>query len=75
MTGQEPEQALQARNVDARCGLHIIDLATGDTIAWVRLEGAVRELYDVVFIPGVRFPAAIGLKTDEIARLIAIDID
>jgi hypothetical protein len=33
----------------------------------------VRELYDVAFLPGVRTPAAIGFKTDEITRLISID--
>ncbi len=51
----------------------MIDLASGDTVAWVRLECAVRELYDVAFLPGVKNPAAIGFKTDETARLISIE--
>jgi uncharacterized protein (TIGR03032 family) len=67
------DAALQARGAEARCGLVIVDLATGDTIAWVRLEGVVQELYDVAFLPGVRVPAAIGFKTDEILRVISID--
>ena len=65
--------ALAAKGAEARCGLIMIDLATGDTVAWVRLEGVVRELYDVAFLPGVRQPSAIGFKTDEITRLISID--
>ena len=65
--------ALAAKGSEARCGLIMVDVTTGDTVAWVRLEGVVRELYDVAFLPGVRQPSAIGLKTDEIARLISID--
>jgi hypothetical protein len=30
----------------------------------VRLEGVVRELYDVAFIPDIRNPSAIDFKTD-----------
>jgi uncharacterized protein (TIGR03032 family) len=67
------DAALKSRNAEARCGLVVIDLATGDTVAWVRLEGVVHELYDVAFLPGVRTPAAIGFKTDEILRVISID--
>ncbi len=65
--------ALAAKGVEARCGLIMVDLASGDAVAWVRLEGVVRELYDVAFLPGVRQPSAIGFKTDEITRLISID--
>jgi uncharacterized protein (TIGR03032 family) len=67
------DAALAAKGTEARCGLIMLDLATGDTIAWVRLEGVVRELFDVVFLPGIRQPSAIGFKTDEITRLIAVD--
>ena len=48
------------------------DLGTGDVVHWLRLEGMVRELYDVAALPGVRRPMALGLKTDEIRRTIAI---
>ena len=65
--------ALASKGAEPRCGLVMIDLASGDTIAWVRLAGVVRELYDVVFLPGIRQPSAIGFKTDEITRLIAVD--
>jgi uncharacterized protein (TIGR03032 family) len=67
------EAALKAKGADPRCGLLVVDLNSGDIVAWVRLEGVVRELYDVAFLPDVRAPAAIGFKTDEITRLISID--
>lgn len=67
------DAALAAEGAEPRCGIVIIDLATGDTIAWVRLEGAVRELYDVTVLPGLQTPSAIGFKTDEITRIITIE--
>ena len=39
---------------------------------WLRIEGVVEELYDVAVLPGVRRPMAIGLKTDEIRRMITV---
>ena len=40
---------------------------------WVRIEGIVRELYDVAALPGVRRPSAIGFKTDEVKHIISIE--
>jgi hypothetical protein len=51
----------------------VIDLCNGDVAHWLRIEGMVRELYDVVVLPGVRRPMALGFKSDEIQRLIAVD--
>lgn len=56
-----------------RCGLVVVDLRTGDTVHWIRFEGIVTELYDVAVLPGVRKPKAIGLKTDEIRRILRVD--
>ena len=66
------DAALQAKGADPRCGLLIVDTKTGDVTDWVRLEGAVRELYDVAALPSVRRPSAIGFKTEEIQRVITI---
>ena len=67
------DEALAKRGAEARCGLLVIDTRTGDTIEWLRLEGVVRELYDVAVLPGVRNPAAIGFLSDEVQRVISID--
>jgi uncharacterized protein (TIGR03032 family) len=66
------EANLTKRNAEARCGLHVIDLHSGDVIHWLRLEGMVSELYDVVVLPGVARPMALGFKSDEIQRTVAI---
>jgi uncharacterized protein (TIGR03032 family) len=66
------DEALSARGAAAQCGLHVIDLRTGDCIAWLHLEGMVTELYDVVVLPGAVRPMALGFKTDEIQRILSI---
>jgi uncharacterized protein (TIGR03032 family) len=66
-------KALAVREVDARCGLHVIDLRTGAVVHWVRLDGVVSELYDVAVLPGIRRPMAVGFKTDEIRRMLSVD--
>jgi uncharacterized protein (TIGR03032 family) len=66
------DEELTRRGAEARCGLHVIDLRSGDCPHWVRLEGMVSELYDVVVLPGVIRPMALGFKTDEIQRAIAV---
>ena len=48
----------------------VIDLNSGDIVQWVRIEGVIEELYDVVVLPGVLRPMSLGFKTDEIRRII-----
>jgi uncharacterized protein (TIGR03032 family) len=70
--GLELDGELARRNAAARCGLQVIDLRTGDVAHWLRLEGAVKELYDVVTLPGVVRPSIVGIKSGEARRTIAI---
>lgn len=67
------QEALERRNVEPRCGIQVVDLRSGDVSHWIRLEGLVTELYDVITLPGVRNPALIGFRSDEIRRLISIE--
>jgi len=67
------DERLQAARVEPRCGVQVIDLRSGDVVHWLRLEGVVDELYDVVPLPGVRCPSVIGFKSDEIRRVISIE--
>ena len=72
-SGLPLEGELSRRDAEPRCGIHVVDLATGDTVEWLRIDGVVQELYDVVALPGVVRPMAIGFKTDEIQRSISIE--
>ena len=71
-SGLDLDRNLEKAQVDPRCGLHVIDLRTGDAVHWVRIEGVVSELYDVVALPGVRQPQALGFRTDEIRRVLRV---
>ena len=71
-SGLDLDESLQARDVEPRCGVQVIDLRTGDLVHWLRLDGMVEELYDVVALPGVRRPMALGFKTDEIRRVLNV---
>ncbi len=64
------DEELNKRGSEARCGLLVIQLSSGTIAHWVRFEGMVTELYDVVAIPGATRPMAFGFKTDEIRRNI-----
>lgn len=72
-SGLALDSALASRDTAPRCGLAIFDLASGDMRHWARIEGVVRELYDVAVLPGVRRPSAVGFKTDEIKYVISIE--
>lgn len=73
--GLELEDNVKARDGEPRCGAFIIDSRNGDILHWIRFEGAVRELFDAAFIPGVRAPMCVGLASPEIRSLITREDD
>ena len=66
------DDALTRHGAEARCGLLVIDTVSGDTVAWVRIEGVIDDLFDVSYLPGTRCPSAIGIKSHEIRRAISV---
>jgi uncharacterized protein (TIGR03032 family) len=71
-SGLELDDNLKSADAEARCGVHVIDLNSGDVVHWIRIEGVVSELYDVVCLAGILRPQALGFKTDEIRRVLRI---
>ena len=71
-SGLPLDEALNTRKAEARCGVQVIDLRSGDIVNWLRIEGVVDELYDVITLPGVRRPMALGFRTDEIQHVLSI---
>ncbi|MDB6171286.1 MAG: Ribosomal protein acetylase RimI and related acetyltransferase [Chthoniobacteraceae bacterium] len=72
-SGLPLDEMLASRNIQPRCGLMVVDLRSGDVVHSLAITGIVRELYDVVALPGVQMPSALGFKTEEIRRTISID--
>ncbi len=71
-TGLALDDNLAQRKAEARCQVAVIDLRSFDLTHWLRIEGVVEELYDVVALPEVQRPMAIGFKTDEIRRTLSM---
>ncbi|WBO21735.1 TIGR03032 family protein [Sphingomonas abietis] len=61
---------LQSRDAEPWCGVLIVNLASGDLVEWVRLDGHITELFDVAVIPGVACPMSIGPDTPEMRSTI-----
>jgi uncharacterized protein (TIGR03032 family) len=64
------QERLAEKKATARCAIAVVDLRSGDAVHWLRMDGAVEELYDVAVLPGCQRPMAIGFQTDEIRRVL-----
>jgi len=71
-TGLALDENLNSRDAQARCGLYVIDLRSGDVVHRLDIEGVVSELYDVVVLSNAARPLALGFKTDEIRRTLSM---
>jgi uncharacterized protein (TIGR03032 family) len=67
-SGLPLDDRLERSGEEPRLGLFVVDTITGEVVEWLLVEGPVRELFDVLALPGVRRPMAIGLFTDEIRQ-------
>ena len=60
------DDEMKKRDADGWCGVQLVNLASGDIVQWIRIEGAVSELYDVAVLPGVRRPMVASFTGPEI---------
>ena len=73
--GLQLDDELKKRDADPWCGVQIISLANGDVMNWIRFEGDISEIFDISFLPNVKHPMMIGLRTAEIRDLITFESD
>lgn len=66
------DDALKAEGDVPWCGVLVVRLATGEIVEWIRLEGGITELFDVVVMPGVICPMSIGPHAPELADAVSI---
>lgn len=71
-TGLPLQDNISEKNISPRCGMQIIDINTGDCVHHMTFNTIIKELYDVVLVPGVKKPMAIGMVNDEIHNIITI---
>ncbi len=72
-SGLPLDDLLSQKDTQPRCGLLVIDLNTGVTLHWLRIEGTITELYDVGVIPGCSRPMSLGFQTQEIEQIITLE--
>jgi uncharacterized protein (TIGR03032 family) len=73
--GLRLDDELMQRDAEPWCGVQIVSLTTGDVLNWIRFEGDMTEIFDLCFLPGVRNPMMVGLRTPEIRELITFESD
>lgn len=69
------QERLKAKDTEARCGVIVIDLASGLTTEWLRFADPVTELYDVAILPGVTQAEAVGFLGEGIRERVTIEGD
>jgi uncharacterized protein (TIGR03032 family) len=67
------QEHLEAKDAEARCGLIVVDLDSGRTVEWLRIEEPVTELYDVAVLPGVGQAEAIGFLGEAIGQRVTVE--
>ncbi len=67
------DEEIAKRGGQPWCGIQIINLASGDIVEWIRLDGTIRELFDVTVMPGVACPMAAPLQGPDLANLITLE--
>lgn len=66
------------------CGVWVVDLVTGSTVAFLKFEGTVQEIFSVQVLPGITFPDLLNepgetldssfVLPDEALRLVPPDL-
>jgi uncharacterized protein (TIGR03032 family) len=64
---------LEAKDAEPRCGVIVVDLASGLTTDWLRFNDQVTELYDVATMPGVVQAEAVGFLGGAIREHVTVE--
>ena len=67
------QDELARRDGEPWCGVLVIDLRSGDIVEWIRLDGTIKELFDVAIIPEAVCPMALGVNSPDIQNLISFE--
>jgi len=67
------DQKLKDADSEPWCGFQIIDLNSGLCVDWLRIDGAIGELYDLEVIEGYACPMAVPPTSNEVAQLVTYE--
>ena len=63
---------LAQRRNELKCGICVIDLRTGEIVAFLEFQTAVEEIFDVQLLFGIRFPEVIGFQKEAIHHTFVV---
>jgi uncharacterized protein (TIGR03032 family) len=71
--GLQLDENIKARDGEPWCGIYVINLRTGDIVEWIKIDGFIKELFDVAVVPGARCAMSIGINSTEVQSMISIE--
>src|SRR6516164_7761947 len=63
---------LAERRERLKCGVAVVDLRSGQSIALLEFQTAVEEIFDVQLLPGLRFPEVVGFQKETVHHTFII---
>src|SRR4029078_11249122 len=63
---------LADRRCELKCGIAVVDLRSGQTIAFLELQTAFEEIFDVQLLPGLRFPEVVGFQKETLNHTFVV---
>jgi hypothetical protein len=63
---------LAERRDTLKCGVGVIDLPAGQTIALLEFQTGIEEIFDVQLLPGLRFPEVVGFQKDAVQHTFVV---
>lgn len=57
---------------DRPCGVAIVDTVAGRQVGMIEFLASVREVFDVQFLPGTRWPTVVGLEKDLVKEVSVV---
>jgi uncharacterized protein (TIGR03032 family) len=61
-----------AERRDLKCGVAVVDLRSGQVIAFLEFQTAVEEIFDVQLLPGLRFPEVVGFQKEDVQHTFIV---
>jgi uncharacterized protein (TIGR03032 family) len=66
---------LARRRGELKCGVEVVDLRSGRSVASLEFRTAVEEIFDVQLLPGLRFPEVVGFQKEALHHTFIIPPD
>jgi uncharacterized protein (TIGR03032 family) len=63
---------LAERRDELKCGVAVVDLRSGQSVALLEFQSAVEEIFDVQLLPGIRFPEVLGFQKETLDHTFII---